>query len=205
MLITVITGPMKSGKSEKLLEMITECKVPYLVIKPSTDTRDSGKVVSRATEQTHHAAMIDQDNNETWHMLFSALAHRRVKTLFIDEVQFFSDDFMYILESTCAANGVDIVASGLSHDFKGEWFPSTFLLYNNAKTIHELTAICESCGCDNATENIRVNIMTNEKQYDGDSILVERDDNVLEYMVICNDCNWNKFDSRLKFEMRKGK
>jgi thymidine kinase len=193
---TLITGPMKSGKSEKLIELIDECQVPYLVIKPIIDTRDGDKIVSRATERTHRASPIDENNPETTYMLLAALD--KVDVLFIDEVQFFSKEYIGELIDDCAMSGCHVVASGLSHDFKGEWFPSTLLLFNESTTIHELTAICELCGCDNATENILVNLYTNEKQYDGDSVQVEGESNVLDYMIICNDCNWNKFDGLRK-------
>lgn len=192
---TLIIGPMKSGKSEKLLEMIHNYHRTSLVIKPATDTRDNGKIVSRATDITHDAAMINENNEEEVYMLIAALTCEMVDTLFIDEVQFFSEGFVQEIINECAKNNVPIVASGLSHDFKGEWFPSTLLLVAEADTIHELTAICELCGCDNATENILVNGL-GEKQYNGDSVLVEDDDNELEYRVICNDCNWKQFDSR---------
>lgn len=183
-MIEFISGPMKSGKSKMLLERIFDKenqKQTYMVIKPAFDTRDGHYVKSRATVLTHKAIMVNDENDEqVINLIFSLSLYDH---LFIDEVQFFSTTFIKELLDS----GINITASGLMFDYKGNVFPSSGLLLKHADTFHSLDGTCDHCGSI-GRDDVLIDTDTNELITEGGSFLVEDKNNRYQYKTLCIDC-----------------
>lgn len=185
--VRLITGVMKSGKSKLLIKFIKANKEETrLIIKPSIDSRDGSKIKSRATHETFDAVVIDENNEQVMQLLFNGLSEYKV--VFIDEVQFFSVYFIDKLLDECYQLGIDVVASGLLHDFKQQMFTSTLLISNVAGWQKHLKGQCDLCeGISNY--NVLIDTFTNELVTTGDSIHVEGDENDrFVYSCICQKC-----------------
>jgi len=63
----------------------------------------------------------------------------------IDEVQFFDEDIVMVLDYL-ADKGIRVIAAGLDRDFRGEPFGSMPELLTKAEFVSKLTAICSVCG-----------------------------------------------------------
>lgn len=186
--VEFITGCMKSGKSLELIKRILEHDhdLRYLIIKPGIDSRDGAKVVSRGCEETFDAVMVDENNTQIINLLFSNI--ETYYKVFIDESQFFSEKFMRMLLDYCYTHDVDVVASGLSFDFKGNFFPSSDYLLDTADKYTPLDGVCDMC---NSLGNIDILLDTHirKKIIDGDSILVDGSSDRFRYLTVCPSCN----------------
>lgn len=181
--LTVITGTMKGGKSEELINRISQAEGAYLIIKPSVDTRDGAMVASRATSITHKAVLVDEKSMMMTTLILQGLKY--FNEVFIDEAQFFSLDFMKAIESECLHNGVDLTISGLMHDFLDRPFPSMDFLYDYADETFFYQADCDECKMEEmATRNVR--IINGIVQQVGNAIAVE--DDGVEYLTVCQSC-----------------
>lgn len=181
-----ISGVMGSGKSERLIEEIEKNEDSnYLIIKPSTDTRDGAKVVTRAHNRTHDAVVIDEENEQMTSLMVKGM--RAYDTVYIDEVQFFSEKFINKLINYCDMYEVKVVASGLTYDFKGDFFPSSKVLYKQVlfdKYEYHTTA-CAFCPSKEANIDILVDGKYNIIK-DGDSVKI--DDGTNEFKTVCSPC-----------------
>ncbi|EPR27838.1 thymidine kinase, partial [Geobacillus sp. WSUCF1] len=63
----------------------------------------------------------------------------------IDEVQFFSDDIIDVVQ-TLADCGYRVIAAGLDQDFRGEPFGPVPALMAIAESVTKLQAVCTVCG-----------------------------------------------------------
>jgi len=146
--ITLITGPMFSGKTEELKRRINKCKIgkkTLFTICYSGDIKRTGKsgVIRTHKGETIKATSVDKGGLKL--TFGKALAYEYV---FIDEAQFFDG-----LVETCgslADQGVHVVVSGLMSTWKQEPFTNMTNLMAIANKVVLLTAICEVCKDDNA-------------------------------------------------------
>jgi thymidine kinase len=97
--------------------------------------------------------MIDENNTEEVKVLFDALIEYHC--LFIDEVQFFSAQFLELILDHAYNAECDVLASGLTFDFLHNMFPAAYVLHETA-TVVELVEPCEICELDDALFNVRV-------------------------------------------------
>lgn len=138
--LTAICGPMFSGKTEALLEIINTAELAHkrvAVLKPAVDSRYRGWVVSHSGSR--HVATEFSDVVS----LVSAIEPSVLAA--IDEAQFLSAD---AVEAICrlADGGLDVAAAGLDLDFRGEPFQSMSTLVDSAGIVKHLTAVCTRCG-----------------------------------------------------------
>jgi thymidine kinase len=184
-MIKIITGVMGSGKTERLIEEIEKCDQSYLVLKPSTDTRNGAFVKTRAHNRTHPAVLIDESNPQVLDLLFTGMNH--YDFVFIDEVQFFSKPFIEKLVFECFWSRTRIVASGLTKDFKGEAFPSMRTLWSKTKDVEILKGHCFHCGNDKAMIDVMMDkfdtILT-----EGESVQIEGETKN-HYETLCPPCH----------------
>ncbi|MBC3005343.1 thymidine kinase [Staphylococcus epidermidis] len=140
--IETITGSMFSGKSEELIRRLRRgiyAKQKVVVFKPAIDDRyHKEKVVS------HNGNEIEAINISTAQEI---LNHKleKVNVIGIDEVQFFEDDIVNIVEKL-AENGHRVIVAGLDMDFKGEPFKPMPKLLAVSEHITKLQAVCSVCG-----------------------------------------------------------
>lgn len=140
--IETITGSMFSGKSEELIRRLRRriyAKQKVVVFKPAIDDRyHKEKVVS------HNGNEIEAINISTAQEI---LNHKleEVNVIGIDEVQFFEDDIVNIVEKL-AENGHRVIVAGLDMDFRGEPFKPMPKLLAVSEHITKLQAVCSVCG-----------------------------------------------------------
>lgn len=140
-MLTVVGGPMFSGKTTWLIEH-TKKLVPgsFVIYKPNIDTRyATGAVV------THNGQSLGATNIDHKNPLIPPLS-RHIKTLLIDELNFFSISPLMEQIQKQMKLGRDVVGVGLLFDSKKKPFGATLPLSDKADTFIKLTAICDGCG-----------------------------------------------------------
>jgi thymidine kinase len=139
--LEVVCGPMFSGKSEELIRRLRRAEIAgmrALVVKPHLDKRyDLGHVVSHAGARMR---AVTADSSATVQRLASGY-----EAVGIDEVQFFDDGIVAVVE-TLVARGVRVIAAGLAQDFRCEPFGSMPTLLCRADFVDKLQAVCHCCG-----------------------------------------------------------
>lgn len=140
--IEVICGPMFAGKSEELLRRINRliyAKKNFLVFKPKIDNRYSEKEVVSHNKRSYKAYPISSSKEILKYIT------NDTEVVCIDEVQFFDDTIIDIIE-TLANRGIRVIVAGLDNDFKGDPFPIMASLLARSEEVTKLTAICAVCG-----------------------------------------------------------
>lgn len=142
--VTVLTGPMYSGKSTRLLEKVRRYDLGrrrFMLIKPATDNRYAISHVVSHDQRSYPCDVVDPT------LSFLPLIADDVEAVFIDEAQFFGDS-LHGDVSALAARGTDVVLAGLDLDFRGQPFPVMIPLIFSAEQVVKLSAICDICGAD---------------------------------------------------------
>jgi len=146
MSLTVITGPMFSGKSEELVRRVKKYKYKtnkICYLKPEIDNRSTGNHTNGI--YTHAGNWLDLDtyliNGNSKCRL---LVPEDTDLIVIDEVQFFNttilDDINYWL-----LKNKTIIAAGLDLDSEGKPFGLMPSLLCQAFDVVKLTAVCLTC------------------------------------------------------------
>jgi thymidine kinase len=139
--LEVVCGPMFSGKSEELIRRLRRAEIAglrALVVKPHVDDRyDVGHVVSHAGAKMRAVAAESSAS-----VLRLARGYQAIG---IDEVQFFDDGIVDVIEEL-VDDGVRVVAAGLAQDFRGLPFGPMPTLLCVADFVDKLQAVCHRCG-----------------------------------------------------------
>lgn len=158
---TLYYGPMKSGKSKALCEVVQNCMaegLKFLIFKPHTDTRDKGYLKSRHYTSTHTAYMTHNTGE-----IINHYRKHQATVVIIDEIMFYPSDIIGVLDFFRLA-GVEVYAGGLDKDFTGSWFPLADYavtgltmadLIPEFDNAYSLKASCDKCGKD-ATKTQRL-------------------------------------------------
>ena len=101
----------------------------------------------------------------------------------VDEVQFFNDDLIGVVDSL-ANSGVRVIVAGLDQDFRGEPFGIMPKLLARAEYVTKLNAICQVCG-QPATRTQRI-IDGKPADYNDPIILVSAAE---KYEARCRHCH----------------
>lgn len=178
--LEVIAGPMFAGKTERLIEKLkraTYAKKRILILKPASDTRTDAFIASREVSEdgtTRHT--------KTWPALListkedfrTALLDHEFDVLAIDEAQFFpldepvTDTLGWLgrevreLLRLRRESSLRIIVSGLDTDFSEEPFGPMPGLMALADSVEKLSAVCMSCGADNAHRTARLSKETEQ-------------------------------------------
>ena len=147
--LTLICGPMFSGKTTELLKRILWASNgkghKIAVFKPAYDQRYAKmKLVS------HEGLAAEAESIYHWGDTNKQLVQEQVETVFFDEVQFFTaphfrGDIVDIIQSLLDA-GINVVASGLDMDWKGRPFTATAMLAAMSEEVIKQKAVCAVCG-----------------------------------------------------------
>lgn len=140
-MLTIVGGPMFSGKTTWLIEFTRTLPAgSYLVFKPAIDTRyGKNKCVS------HNGASISAANLKTDGSDFPEL-DGKIKTVLIDELNFFAPDKIIPLIKKISKGGLHIVGVGLLYDYRKMPFGATLRLSKSADSFIKLQARCDGCG-----------------------------------------------------------
>ena len=148
MSISLIIGPMFSGKTTELIRRLTRARIAkkrVLIIGHSSDNRYSKekKIIS------HDKRTIECLKTDT---LNDSLLESNPDFIGIDEGQFFNN--LNIVD-TWANRGIHVIIAGLDSDYNKEGFEVLTKLISSAENITKLTAICVDCGhCAHFTKRI---------------------------------------------------
>lgn len=179
--IEVICGCMFAGKTEELIRRInriTYAKKTILVFKPKIDNRyDEGSVVSHSQKKIKSIVISSASE------ILEHLPEKLPYAIAIDEVQFFGEDLIPVIESL-ANSGVRIICAGLDQDFRGEPFGIIPMILSRAEYVTKLQAICQVCG-QPATRTQRI-INGEPADYDDPIILVSAAE---KYEARCRHCH----------------
>jgi len=153
--IEVICGSMFAGKTEELIRRIKRlqyAKKNILVFKPNIDDRYS------IDEVVSHGGMSIKSIGIDNPLDILTYIEGSVDAVAIDEVQFFGDEVVEIVDYL-ADKGIRVIVAGLDRDFRGEPFGSMPQLLTKAEFVTKLTAICSVCGAPASRTQRLVNNM----------------------------------------------
>lgn len=166
--VEVITGCMFAGKTEELIRRIKVfeyAKKNVAVFKPTIDNRYSeNQVISHAGSST--SSINVRDSHEIKDYLDE---HPEVDVIAIDEIQFFDDDIVLLIDEL-AGKGLRVMCAGLDTNFRAEPFGVMPTLVTTAEFVTKLTAVCTVCGAP-ATRTQRL-VNGKPAKYDDPTILV---------------------------------
>ena len=141
--IECICGSMFSGKSEELLRRIKRgviAKQKVLLFKPSIDNRYDENRVS-----THNGNSYDSISIEKSSDILNFVKDTKYDIIGIDEIQFFDNDIVKIINKL-ADDGIRVIVAGLDMDFKAEPFHPMPEIMAITEMVTKLHAVCNKCG-----------------------------------------------------------
>ena len=141
--IECICGSMFSGKSEELLRRIKRgviAKQKVLLFKPSIDNRYDENRVS-----THNGNSYDSISIEKSSDILNFVKDKNYDIIGIDEIQFFDNDIVKIINKL-ADDGIRVIVAGLDMDFKAEPFHPMPEIMAISEMVTKLHAVCNKCG-----------------------------------------------------------
>lgn len=143
MKLTIILGPMKSGKSFDLISFFSPLKytaTKYVLYQPKRNVRDEG-IESRS------GLTLEAKKIET----LEGIADQDFSIIGIDEMHMFEPSEISHIEKALA-KGKEIIISGLDMDYKGEMFDTIKRLLELGPTeVRYKRAVCNECKQFSAT------------------------------------------------------
>lgn len=147
--LDLILGPMFSGKTTKLLEIMKSFdknKIKYLAVKPKIDDRytsdNNNFIVSHNLERKE--CLVSNNLKEIYESI------KNIKSfdyIIIDEAQFFKNLYDFCLLCLEKLN-INIIVTGLDGDFKRKPMGEILELLPIANTITKLSSKCNCKNCD---------------------------------------------------------
>jgi thymidine kinase len=151
--LSVICGPMFSGKTDEMIRRLRRAKIANHLIfcfKPVIDNRYG----ATNTLASHSHAFFASTPIKTSSDIERVMSEVKEKALIgIDEVQFIDDKIVTVVLDLLE-KGQDIIVSGLDLDFKRRPFQITATLLAHAEKVSKFSAICVKCNAD-ATKTYR--------------------------------------------------
>lgn len=192
--VSLITGPMKAGKTSLLTRLVGRSSHSSLVVGHQWDQRFAFQDVVTQVLQTHDGKKIPCQHACRWSdvsALVKAGGQPPLDTLFVDECQFFhlsseehADQELSELLCACRDEGLkQVVLAGLNRDWRGqpfEWVQAATRVWWSAPPQRtRLTATCELCGREGATRSARRDALDQELVRVGAGEL---------YLTVCKTC-----------------
>jgi thymidine kinase len=159
--IEVITGSMFSGKTEELIRRLIRAKIAkqnVIVFKANLDDRyDKIHIRSHSGRSINSIPVpITKRGVEQIKELLEEYEkkHGRVDVIGIDEIHFFDDSVVGLIDEL-ADRGKRIIAAGLDLDFSDEPFEPMKRLLAKAEYVDKLRAVCVVCGEDGTKTQLK--------------------------------------------------
>ena len=134
----VVCGPMKSGKSRILVDLVTRLgfqnNITFKVFKPAIDTR-SNKITTRDGKEIDCVVFDD----------VQALKEAKEYLIIVDEAQFCSKEIINVVSDLCK-EGKHVIVFGLDLDSDGNTFGPMGALLAHADYVRKVNAFCDDCG-----------------------------------------------------------
>lgn len=175
--LTLILGPMKSGKSFELISHFLPLKytdIPFALYQSARNQRD-GHIASR--NGTH----IEGEKIQNLEVILD----EDMQIVGIDEVHMFAPEAVEVIEKLLK-KGIKVIASGLDTDYRGKMFEIVKnLLELGPKEVSYKKAVCELCKKPQA--------IYSQVLYKGAPVVdgvpsVLPDDGTYTYMAVCRNC-----------------
>lgn len=150
--IHVIAGCMYSGKTAELVRLLHRAEIAgrrTLLIRPALDDRDPDGVARSRAGTSYPSRTVSGAAD-----IAPLVSSTRAVVVGIEETQFFDATLVAVVEGL-AAEGRDVVLSGLDTDFLARPFGAMPTLLAIADQVTKLTAICSVCG-EEATRSQRL-------------------------------------------------
>lgn len=142
-MLTIVGGPMFSGKTTWLINYISHLTYgSFILMKPKIDTR-----YNKNACVTHSGVSLPAINLDVKKPNFPTFG-REIKTILIDELNFFSSQKLMPIFITQQKLGRNIIGAGLLYDYKKNSFGATLPLSKKAHTFIQLYAQCDLCKKD---------------------------------------------------------
>ena len=138
-MLSVITGPMFSGKTTRLLNFANNVGTGYQLFKPHLDDRYSHTEVCSHVGKSLPATVIKDS--------FELIPRASVTFILIDEGQFFDFSLPYRIEQLLKLD-YQITVAGLDMDYKGRPFDPMGQILAMADKVEKLKSECYRCGCE---------------------------------------------------------
>lgn len=143
--LTLILGPMKSGKSYDLISFFAPLHytdIPFALYQPARNVRD---------EQIHSRNGIGINAQKI--VRLQEIIPTSARIIGIDELHMFDSNEVPYIEQLLHG-GIKIIASGLDLDYQGKMFATTQrLLELGPKEVRYRRAVCEICKSPEATHS----------------------------------------------------
>lgn len=146
-LLTVIAGPMFSGKTSKLVAMVdvfTRMGYKVLTVKPKIDNRYGSK--NEIHSHDHRKTQAILVNGQQPQEIVEKILKTKADKVIFDEVQFFDKEKINNVISDLRKKGIHVIAAGLLYDYKRQPFGATPDLMGLADEHMELFSVCQKCG-----------------------------------------------------------
>lgn len=175
--LTLILGPMKSGKSYDLISFFAPLKyttIPFKLYQSARHVRED-QVTSRNGVSLEAQQVIDLQN---------ALVEE-YQVIGIDESHMFTMGDVSIVENLLK-KGIKIVMSGLDLDYRGKMFDVVRgLLELGPKEVRYKRAVCEKC---KSPEAMYTQVLNRGVPVTGGMPSVIPDDGTFSYQATCRHC-----------------
>jgi thymidine kinase len=145
--LTVVAGPMFSGKTSKLVAMVevfTRMGHKVLTVKPKLDNRYGGK--EEIHSHDHRISSAISVDGEAPEVIIDKILETGADKVIFDEVQFFEKEKVMKVIEVLRKKGIHVIGAGLLYDYQRKPFGSTPDLLGLADERLELFAICQKCG-----------------------------------------------------------
>lgn len=183
--LEVITGPMFSGKTEELIRRLHRAQIAgqdTKLFKPNIDFRYGIKQVISHSGSGMDCFTVSSSSELVETVFFDAYPSPK-SVVGVDEAQFL-DSMLPEAVNHLLAYGIKVIVSGLDKDFTTQDFGSIPRLMVLADKLDKLTAVCNSCGADDASFTQRL-VDGEPAKFDGPTILVGGTES---YEARCRDC-----------------
>lgn len=190
-------GAMGSCKTLRLLTTaynFEEKGIPFMVLKPSADTRDGSNIIKSRIGVERECIPINEDvdiyqaikdYNNILKSTFSKLEY-----ILIDECQFLTENQVNQLAKIVDKLEINVLCFGLRTDFTSHCFQGSKRLFELADTIEEVKS---RCNCGNKT-SINARFDSNGKLIlEGNQIVIGGND---IYKPLCRKC-WSQEVSKI--------
>jgi len=172
-MLTVICGGMFSEKTTELQrrgKRLKRAGKNVVYFKPEMDDRYSKENIVSHDGMEVEAINVQTDIPEVFYF---KIPHR-TEVILIDEIQFFHEDIIKVIDYLLE-DGFTIIVAGLDLDFEGKPFSVTSNLMAKAEQVVKLHAVCTNCGTD---------AWVSYKEPNGKRIELGTD----EYKPLCRHC-----------------
>jgi len=177
MSLTLILGPMKSGKSYDLISYFAPLRytdIPFAVYQCKKNVRDTAV-------QSRNGSLLDAKKIDS----LEELRHETVDIIGIDEFHMFDMAGLSVIDELLR-KGKQIVISSLDTDYRGALFTNVAYLFSlGPKEVKFRRAVCESCKIPDAVYT---------QIFDGDAPLLGGmpssipEDGRFRYVPMCRTC-----------------